>query len=251
MDSGFYAAVTGLISRTDALDVVADNLANIDTTGYKARHEFYKALAAASEGSADPLNNAINNYGVLGGATTDLRPGSVEHTGNQLDLALEGPGFLTVQTPSGIRYTRNGSLHLGSNGELLTATGDKVLATPPSPTADPVPITLPEGPISVSADGTISSQGTVVAQINLVEFSKDAQLTPEGSSYFQAPKGAARPASEVAVRQGSLEASNYNPVEGTVDLIAVQRHAQFLERALSIFDSDFAQAATQELPRVE
>ncbi|HUK91431.1 MAG TPA: flagellar hook basal-body protein [Blastocatellia bacterium] len=251
MDSGFYAAVTGLISRTDALDVVADNLANTDTTGYKARHEFYQALAKASEGSVDPLNNAINNYGILGGTTTDLAPGSIERTGNQLDLALEGSGFLTVQTPSGIRYTRNGSLHLGVNGELLTATGDKVLATPPNPTADPVPIILPEGPISVSADGTISSEGTVVAQLNLVTFSKDTQLTPVGSMYFQAPKGTAMPAAEVSVRQGSLEASNYNPVEGTVDLITVQRHAQLLERALWIFDSDFAQAATQDLPRVE
>lgn len=251
MGSGFYAAVTGLISRTDALDMVADNLSNTDTTGYKAKYEFYQALADASGASADPLNQAINNYGVLGGATIDLRPGSIEPTGNQLDLALEGPGFLTVQTPSGIRYTRNGSLHLGVKGELLTAAGDKVLATPPKPAADPVPITVPEGPISVSADGTISSQGTVVAQLNLVDFSKDTQLTPEGSAYFQAPKGAAKPASEVAVRQGSLEASNYNPVEGTVDLITVQRHAQLLERALSIFDADFAQAATQDLPRVE
>jgi flagellar basal-body rod protein FlgF len=117
--------------------------------------------------------------------------------------------------------------------------------------SDPVPITVPEGSITVSTDGTISSQGTVVAQLNLVAFSKDTQLTSEGSAYFQAPKDAARPASEVAVRQGSLEASNYNPVEGTVDLITVQRHAQLLERALSIFDSDFAQAATQDLPRVE
>jgi flagellar basal-body rod protein FlgF/flagellar basal-body rod protein FlgG len=230
---------------------VADNLANTATTGYKARHEFYQALAKASEGSVDPLNNAINNYGILGGATTDLAPGSIERTGNQLDLALEGPGFLTVQTPSGVRYTRNGSLHLGVNGELLTAAGDKVLGAPPNPTADPVPITLPEGPISVSANGTISSEETVVAQLNLVTFSKDTQLSPEGSMYFQAPKGTAMPATEVAVRQGSLEASNYNPVEGTVDLITVQRQAQLLERALWIFDSDFAQAATQDLPRVE
>ncbi len=251
MDSGFYAAVTGLISRTDALDIVADNLANTDTTGYKARQEFYQALTEASEGNVDPLNKAINSYGVLGGATTDMRPGSIERTGNELDLALEGAGFLTVQTPAGIRYTRNGSLHLGVNGELLTAAGDKVLAAPPDPKADPVPITLPAGPVSVSADGTISSRGGVVAQLNLVEFPRGTQLTPEGSSYFQAPKGSATPASEVSVRQGSLEASNYNPVEGTIDLITVQRHAQLLERALSIFDSDFTQAATQDLPRVE
>jgi len=251
MDSGFYAAVTGLMSRTDALDLLANNLANSGTTGYKAQHEFYQALTATDNSGLSPLNQAINNYGILGGAETDLRAGSIEHTGNPLDVALEGLGFLTVHTPSGIRYTRNGSLHLGPNGELLTADGDQVLGVPPNPKSDPVPITLPDGPVSISPDGTLSSQGAVVARLNLVDFAHGVPLTAQGSSYFQAPQGSAQAAANVTVRQGALEASNYNPVQGTVDLITLQRHAQLLDRALAVFDSDFAQAATQELPRVE
>jgi flagellar basal-body rod protein FlgF len=251
MDSGFYAAVTGLVSRTNALDVLANNLANASTTGYKAQHEFYQALEAAGNPTLGPLNQAINNYGILGGAETDLRAGSIEPTGNQLDVALEGDGFLTVQTSSGIRYTRNGSFHLDSNGVLLTGAGDKVLAAPPDPKGNPVPITIPEGPISISSDGTISAQGTVIARLDVVAFPKGTALASEGASYFNAPQGSAQPASAATVRQGALEASNYNPVQGTVDLIALQRHAQLLERALTIFDSDFAQAATQDLPRVD
>jgi flagellar basal-body rod protein FlgF len=251
MDSGFYAAVTGLVSRADALDVLANNLANASTTGYKAQHEFYQALTTANNAGLNPLNQAINNYGILGGAEIDLRAGSIERTGNQLDVALEGSGFLTVQTTSGIRYTRNGSLHVGPNGELLTDAGDKVLAVPPNPKSGPVPIILPDGPISISPDGTISSQGAVVAQLNLVAFPQGTALTSQGASYFAAPEGTGQPASSVAVRQGALEASNYNPIQGTVDLITLQRHAQLLERALSIFDSSFTQAAAQDLPRVE
>jgi len=249
--SGFYAAVTGLVSRTDALDLVANNLANDGTTGYKAQHEFYRALTAASNPNLSPLNKAINDYGILGGAETDLRSGSIERTGNQLDVALEGSGFLTVQTPSGISYTRDGSLHLGPNGELLTAEGDKVLAVPPNPKADPVPITLPEGPVSISADGTISSQGSVIAKLDLVEFPHGTPLTAQGNSYFTAPQGAAQPAANVSVRQGALEASNYSPIEGTVDLITVQRQADLLNRALSVFDTTFAAAETQDLPRIQ
>ena len=251
MDSGFYAAVTGLISRTDALDLLANNLANTGTTGYKAQHEFYQALTAANNTGLSQLNQAINNYGILGGAATDLRAGSIEHTGNPLDVALEGFGFLTVQTPSGIRYTRNGSLHVGPNGELLSADGDPVLGVPPNPKADPVPITLPDGPVSISSDGTLSSQGAVVARLNLVDFAHGTQLAAQGGSYFQAPNGSAQTAANLTVRQGALEASNYNPVQGTVDLVTLQRHAELLDRALYIFDSDFTQAATQDLPRVE
>jgi flagellar basal-body rod protein FlgF len=249
--SGFYAAVTGLVSRTDALDLVANNLANDNTTGYKAQHEFYQALTAASNPNLTPLNQAINNYGVLGGAETDLRSGSIERTGNDLDVALEGSGFLTVQTPSGISYTRNGSLHLGPNGELLTSDGGKVLAVPPNPKADPVPITLTDGPVSISADGTISSQGAVVAKLNLVDFPHGTPLAAQGDSYFTAPQGAAQPATNVNVRQGSLEASNYSPIEGTVDLVTLQRQSDLLNRALSIFDTTFAAAETQDLPRIQ
>jgi flagellar basal-body rod protein FlgF len=252
MDSGFYAAVTGLIARTNALDLLAANLANTSTTGYKAQHEFYQALESSSNGSnLSPLNQATNNYAVMGGAETDLRLGSMEKTGNPLDIALEGAGFLTVKTAAGLSYTRNGSLHLDADGSLLTQEGDKVLAVPPDPKSDPVPIILPDGQVSISADGTISSQGAVVAQLNLVDFPHGTPLTAQGNSYFQVPKGAAQTPPSVTVRQGELEGSNYNPVQGTVDLVALQRHAQLLERALTIFDTDFNQAPARDIALIQ
>src|SRR5208283_4005841 len=108
MDSGFYAACTGLLAQTDALDLAASNMANLSTTGYKGQTEFYSSLEASmGNRRLSSLNQAVNDYGVLGGATVDLKAGEFEKTGNDMDLALEGQGFFVVQTPAGIRYTRN------------------------------------------------------------------------------------------------------------------------------------------------
>lgn len=244
MDSGLYAAFTGLVARTEALDVAANNLSNVGTTGYKAEHEFYRALIASTNGARlSSLNRAVNDYGVLGGATIDLTPGSLQKTGNDLDVALEGKGFLVAQTPAGLRFTRNGNLHLGPNGKLLTAQGDAVLG-------DQGPIEITGGNISISPDGTISSDGAVVAKLRLADFAPGTQLTPQGSSYFNAPNGSEHLATNPEVRQGALEASNFNAVQGAVGLIALQRHAELLRHALTIFNDDFNKSATQQLPQV-
>ncbi len=104
MDSGSYAALTGLLAGTEALDLTANNLANISTTGYKAQREFYQSLVARLGNSnpqqLSPLNKAINDYGVLGGATVDMQSGNLERTGNDLDLAIEGSGFFVWYSAS-------------------------------------------------------------------------------------------------------------------------------------------------------
>src|ERR1035438_8671471 len=127
-DSGFYAACTGLLAQTDALEITANNIANLNTTGYKGQLEFHRSLdASMANHHLSPLNQAVNNYGVLGGAAVDLRTGEFQKTGNDLDLAMEGSGFFTILTPAGTRYTRNGNFHTDAAGNLLTATGDKVM----------------------------------------------------------------------------------------------------------------------------
>ncbi len=244
MDSGYYAAFTGLVARTEALELAASNLANASTTGFKAQREFYRSLVSSRDGTRlSPLNQAVNNYGVLGGASVDLRGGTLERTGNDLDMALEGSGFFAIQTPSGLKYTRNGSFRSGPSGRLETATGDAVLG-------EQGPIELPSGPVSISPDGTLSQKGAVIARLKLVEFPQGTALKPEGNSHYTAPQGTAHPANDPRVRQGMLEASNLNPVIGAVSLVALQRHTEMLQRALSIFNSDFNRSAAEELPRV-
>lgn len=244
MDSGFYAACTGLIARTEALDITAGNMANLSTTGYKGQLEFYSSLEASmGTRRLSSLNQAVNDYGVLGGAVVDMKAGEFEKTGNELDLALEGSGFFVIKTPAGIRYTRNGSFHTDADGHLLTATGDAVMG-------EQGPVEIPSGEVTMSSDGTISQQGAVVAQMKLVTFKPGTALSAEGNSYYQAPDKSEQPADDPRLSQGTLESSNQNPIVGAVSLMTLQRHAQLLEQALSIFHTVFNNAPAQDLSRV-
>jgi len=244
MNSGYYAAVTGLVAKMDALDVAAANLANVSTAGYKAQKEFYKALVASLNGTVprSSLNRAINDYGVLGGATVSLDSGALQKTDNELDLAVEGSGFFAVQTSAGVRYTRNGNFRVNSKGVLTTSSGDPVLG-------QRGPITLTSGKVSISSDGTISQKGGVLARLKLVDLTAN-QLNPLGNSLYAAPQGAEKPVANPQVRQGMIEASNMDPVNGTVQLIMVQRNAEMLQKALQIFNNDFNKTAAEEIARV-
>ncbi|HUK54709.1 MAG TPA: flagellar basal-body rod protein FlgF [Candidatus Binatia bacterium] len=244
MNSGFYAAFAGLTAKMQALDLLANNLANAGTAGFKGQHEFYKAVTASLGFTPlSSLNRAINNYGVLGGAALDLSQGNLQETGNNLDVAIQGHGFFAVQTAAGVRYTRNGSFELNPKGRLVDHGGDPVLG-------DQGPLQLPPGEVSVGPNGTLSVAGAVAGKLRVVEFPPGAQLAPEGGTLFNAPAGAARPSPDSVVEQGALEQSNVNPVEGTVSLILIQRQAESLERALSVFQNDFNRTAAQELSRV-
>jgi flagellar basal-body rod protein FlgF/flagellar basal-body rod protein FlgG len=248
MDSGFYVAYAGLASRMQALDVVASNLANASTAGFKAQSPFYRALSAAQgDEILSPLNQAVNRFGILGGSQVDMSSGSLDSTGNNLDMAMEGAGFFSVQTSAGVRYTRNGSFHLNVARQLITQDGNLVLAEQGTTT---IPITLPTGTVSASPDGTLSVDGGLVAKLHMVQFAPGTTILPEGNSRFVAPAGSESPAADSSVRQGMLESSNINPVQGAVGLILLQRQAELLGRALSIFNSDFNRAAAQDLPRV-
>jgi flagellar basal-body rod protein FlgF len=250
MDSGYYAAFSGLLARTQALDVVANNLANVNTTGYKSQHEFYDALTASQENaSLSPINQAANRFGVLGGNFVDVHAGPFEPTGNSLDLSIQKAGFFAVQTKSGVRYTRNWNFQLNSARQLVTKEGDPVLGIGGPTMVTDAPITVPPGEPSVSADGTLSVAGTLAGQLRVVELTQGAQLAPEGNSYFLAPAGSVHPSLNPEVQQGSLEGSNMNPVAGTVALIAIQRSAQMMERALSIFNNDFNRTAAEQVAR--
>ncbi|MGH9740956.1 MAG: flagellar hook-basal body protein [Candidatus Acidiferrum sp.] len=244
MGSGFYSAFAGLAARMDALDVVANNLANISTVGFKTQHEFYRSFSAWLQPSlTTPINQAVNQFGVLGGASLDLSPSTLEPTGNATDVALQGTGFFTIQTKNGLRFTRAGNFALNTKRQLVTTQGDLVLG-------DQGPIQIPSGEISISPDGTVSVDGALVSKLKISDFPPHTPLTMEGSSYFVAPPNSAKPAADPNVRQGSLETSNSDPVRGAVELIEVERTAGLMEKALSIFHNEFNKVAAQQIPQV-
>lgn len=244
MDSGYYAACTGLAAQVQALDLVAHNLANLGTAGYRGQLETFRSLIAG-EGAvpSNPLNAAMNDFGILGGSRVDRRAGALTATGNPLDLGIAGDGFFAVQSAHGVTYTRNGGFHLTTAGQLVTAQGDPVLG-------EQGPVTLPSGAVSVSSEGTVSVDGLAVAKLRLVEFAAGENLRAVGDTLYAAPDGAALPPASTSIRQGMLEDSNVNSVEGVVQLITLQRNAEMMQRALSMFDGQLNQTAAQDLPRV-
>jgi flagellar basal-body rod protein FlgF len=245
LDSGFYAACAGLRAQTQALELIASNVANISTTGYRGQQPMFRSLlASAGRQISDPLNQAINNFGVLEGSRTDLNAGNLERTGNSLDLAIEGNGFLAIQSQGQTLYTRNGNFQVSPNGQLTTAGGDLVLGD------DKKPISLPSGEISISPDGTLSASGAVAGKLQVVEFVPGTVPVAEGNSYYSVPGTAARAATDSSVRQGMLESSNVNSVKAVVDMIAVQRHAEMLERAMTAFASNLDHIAANDLPKI-
>jgi flagellar basal-body rod protein FlgF len=244
MDSGYYAACTALVARTQALDTIANNLANASTVGYRAQHNvFSSVLAEAGTAPDSPLNQAINNYGILSGTTLDQSQGALQKTGNDLDMAIQGSAFFVVQTPNGPMYTRNGSFQVSSKGQLVTGAGDPVMG-------DKGIISMPPGQVSVSADGTISSDGAVAGKLKLVQFTPGTSLTSAGETNYSAPPKTEIAATDSSVKQGMVESSNVNPVSSMVELITAQRSAEMMQRALSMFNSELDKTATQELPKI-
>lgn len=245
MDSGYYAALTGLVARTQALDIASSNLANAQTPGYRAEQEYFRSVLVGPDGEDSQLGRTVNNYGLLGGDRISLGQGSLERTGNPLDLAIEGEGFFQVQTPNGLRYTRDGGFHRTPAGLLVTSAGDQVH----SPTGQPIPI--PPGEVTVGADGAVSVAGGVVATVGVFTFPKGSQLTPEGTNRYVAPDGA-KPAlsTNAAIHQGAIENANQNVIQGTLNLILIQREAEMMQKALTVFHTEFNKIATEDLPKV-
>ena len=245
MDSGFYAACAGLKARTQALEMVANNLANLNTTGYRAHEASFQSLLVGNAvNSANPLNRAINDFGVLSGSQLDLKAGNLESTGNALDLAIEGSGFFAVQGRGEVFYTRTGNFRVSAAGQLVTSEGDPVLG-------EQGPISVPSGQVAIGADGTLSVDGAVAGKLRLAGFAPNASLTAVGHSlllggesgrdctgpgYNGAPGHARELQRECSGREHQLDSA--------------QRQAEMLQRALSTFYSEFNHIAATDLPRV-
>jgi flagellar basal-body rod protein FlgF/flagellar basal-body rod protein FlgG len=237
--------MTGLVARTQALDIAATNLANAQTPGYRAEQEYFRSVLLGPDAEDSQLGQAVNNFGLLGGDRLNLAQGALNQTGNPLDLAIQGDGFFMVQAPNGQRYTRDGGFHRSPAGQLVTAAGEPVL----SPTGQLIP--LPPGEVSVGADGVVSVAGGIVATVGLFSFPAGTELTPEGANRYVAPDGVAPLlATNAAIHQGAIEAANQDTIQGTLDMTVIQRQAEMMQKALTIFHTDFNKIATEDIPRV-
>jgi flagellar basal body rod protein FlgG len=238
MAGGVYTALSGLRTRSEQLDRVAADLANVNTAGYKS--ERVTTLAAERPDFGRALQSAVDV--VAGPGQLDMRRGSLTPTGRELDLALEGPGFFLIETPNGIRLTRNGQFDRRGDGTVITTDGMPVVG-------EAGPIKVGKGDITVQPDGTIRAGSVVAGKVKVVDVSDYDSLRREDHGRFRYVGTGEPAAANTAIRGGSLEQSNVSVVERMVQMTEVGRSFEALQRGLRVLMNDVELRAITELGR--
>ncbi|WP_119461182.1 flagellar basal-body rod protein FlgF [Rhodospirillaceae bacterium SYSU D60014] len=227
MQTPLYVGLSGQLALRRQLDVVANNVANMNTVGFRAENSlFAEHLAKAEEGRKVAF--------VVDRATyTDMRMGAFEKTGNDFDVAIRGDGWLQVETPQGIRYTRDGRLNMDPDGMLVTVNGEPVLG------ADGQSIQIPEDAarIDIRKDGTIVEGDRVFGRIGVVRLDDLATMEREANGLYRTA-GEPQPADGAQLLQGMVETSNVQPIVAMTELItlsrAYQQAAEMVDNAHSV-----------------
>jgi flagellar basal-body rod protein FlgF len=247
MDRLIYTAMTGASQTLNRQAAVANNLANVSTNGYRAEEHRLRAVQVQSH--AMPPGLATRVFAVDASTHTDFTPGPQIHTGRDLDMAVQGSGWIAVQAPDGSEaYTRSGNLEMNVNGILQTRNGLPVQG-------DGGPISIPpEVKVSVGADGTVSTvpesgeKNTVnsIGRIKLVNPPEADLVRGEDGLFRMRDRSAAPPDEQVKIASGYIEGSNVNAAEQMVNMISLARQFEMQMKMLSTADAN-DRAATQIL----
>ncbi|SMH63052.1 flagellar basal-body rod protein FlgF [Azospirillum agricola] len=208
MENQLYIGLSRQVALRRQLDVVANNIANMNTAGFRGERTLFEtALEAGGRKPTDRIAFTIDRS-----TYTDLRPGAFTQTDNPYDVALDGDGFLTVQTPDGVRYTRDGRMRRDADGQLVTANGHPVL----DDGRRPVTINSDYSTVTIAPDGLLSADGNVVARLAVTRFDNPQMLAQTGDLLFEAGDGMEpRPAPDTRLIQGKVEKSN---VQGIAEI---------------------------------
>ena len=241
MAGGTYTALSGLRTRMEQLDRLASDIANAKTAGYKSERVTTNTAERPSFGAV--LQSAIDV--TPGPGRLDFRPGTMERTGRDLDMAIEGRGFFVIDTPEGPRYTRNGNFTRQANGALTTADGMPVQGD-----KGPLRITT-DGALSVDDDGTVRAGVQHVGRLRIVDFESYARLEREEMGRFRAPASETVKAAAdgVAVRGGLLEASNVSVADRMVAMTDLARSFEALQKGLALLMNEIDGRVATELGR--
>jgi len=227
MDAGMYKALSGAVAQMHHLEVASQDLANVNTSGYKRQRLAFGEVLARRQ----PADDRPGGWVAIGAQRTEWGQGALAGTGNPLDLAIEGDGFFVVQTARGERYTRNGGFTLKADGTLITPTGDPVLG-------ESGPLQVTGQKIEVASDGTLRTEEGEIGKLKIVRFGEPRQGVKEGSNLFSSAPANIRLADDnVRIVQGSIEQSNMNPIDGMISLITINRQFESYQRAMSLMDS--------------
>ena len=248
MPGGIYVALSGLRHNAEQLDQIASDIANASTSGYKS--ERASSVAAERPNFSRALQAAIDV--APGEKQIDFRQGSIIGTGRDLDFALDGAGFLVVETPEGLQFTRNGHLQTRQDGTLTTADGFVVQGQLGPQTGEDQfgPLVLPSGQVQVDTNGTVLVDGLPSGQLRLVDFPDYDSLSRRDNGRFAAPADIAPvDATSVELRGSALEHSNVSMAEQLVKVTQVSRTYEALQRGISVLMDDIDGRAIAELGR--
>jgi flagellar basal-body rod protein FlgF len=219
MENALLIGLSRQVALGRELDVIANNMANVTTNGFKARSSrFREYLMPVASAESFPRPDRRLSYVIDAGTPLDIRSGAIEHTGNPLDVAIKGDAFLAVQTRAGERYTRNGALEIDAQGQLVTSDGHTVLGD-----NGPITFTAQESGFEIAPDGTVTSNQGQRGRLRLVRFDNPQTLHNEGANLFSAPNGGQPAGATSRLEPRAIERSNVRPVVEMSRLIEVNR----------------------------
>ncbi len=234
MDRSIFVALSGLSAGLERLNAGSNNLANIDTIGFKKSVPTFKIVA--------PSEQVSRAFAAPGPAVNDMSGGVMTQSGRALDVGLEGKGFFVVRTPRGERYTRQGDFKINNNGVLATQEGFPVLG-------DGGVIKLGDSEVEIDASGAISEHGVVVGSLKVVDFKKEAQLRYEGGLYSSNSSASTIKKGETSVLQGFIEGSNVSALKEMVAMMENLRAYQTQVKLIQAIDG-MSRKAIEEVGRV-
>ncbi|NMB74000.1 MAG: flagellar hook-basal body protein [Myxococcales bacterium] len=250
MSDGIYVALSGALGRQRQLETVANDLANLETPGYRSLRPSFREYLGTALGSPGQAPDAVWDAPrevpadrvllSIEPGTESKRPGPLRETRGELDLALEDAGYFVLQTAQGVRYTRDGRFQRDAEGFLAAGDGSRVLG-------EKGPLHLPAGTVQVLADGTLRARGQDVGRLLRVELPPQA-LQREGANRYRCDLPG-RPV-ETPVRQGWLEGADVSALSGMVQMIALQRSFSALQQVIQSYreiDQRANEAARKEV----
>ena len=263
MDKGIYTALSGGIAMSHELELIANNLANANTPGFKRDtgtfNEYLTEVRRTD--SVDGVQREVMNASMpyarptgyksfveMDGIYTDYNQGMHKSTGRSLDIALQGQGMLEILTPSGVRYTRQGNLSVSADGRLVTTNGYSVLSKGAAPGEAPETrvIQLGSGSVTITPEGNIMQNGAVVSTLSVQEFNENQWLEKVGNSLFRNtdPRNF-KAETKTKVRKGYLESSNVNAVREMTRLIEATRSYESHMQAIKTYQQIDAKSVSE------
>lgn len=241
MIKGIFNTASSMVPRMRKQELIANNMANAETAGYKKDSMFLRVFK--NEQNLKRFEGPSWEVRMIDKLYTDYTEGSLEATGRDLDMAIQGEGFFVVQTPNGEAYTRNGTFSVGPDGTLVNSDNFPVLT-------DAGPVVLRNESLVIGNDGTVTSDGATLGRLRIVGFEPDAELKKMSGTLFVAPFNVAPTApTDFVVRQGYLEKSNVDVLREMVDMIDSYRLFETGQKMIQIQDESLGKAVN-ELPRV-